>query len=164
MLRFRPATPEDAHQVAQNARDIDRREWEGLDAVDVLLAVKLRTSIEGALMCWTALEGDNPVAVWGVTPYWPDSRVGIPWLICTPRLLKYRRNILVQGKEYNERMLSQFSLLVNMVHADNHTAINWLKALGYTVEDQPVHTLGRFGDPYLRFFQCASPQPLQPSP
>jgi len=159
-LSFRPSSPTDALRVASRARPIDRREWEGLDNDDLPLADKLWTGIRDARACWTALEEDRPVAVWGVTPHPQQARVGVVWMICTPELLKYRRLILLYGRRYTKKMAALFPLLVNVVHRDNHVSIDWLQRVGYAVEFEPVYLLGRYGDPYIRFSLCATPHSL----
>lgn len=142
-----PADDLAALWVAAHARAADRAEFEassGRSAVDVV-----EQALANADRAWVGYAGDEPVCVFGVTPWSWVAGVGIPWMVGTDRLDRAARPLLRCSLPAVETMHSRFPELVNFVDARNVRAIRWLRWLGFTIEPAAPH--GVAGLPFHRF-------------
>lgn len=67
------------------------------------------------------------------------SGSGVPWLLGTEGALKYKRNFLTQVPAVIDEMLNVCPRLFNYVHAENRVSINWLRRIGFTIDDPEPH-------------------------
>lgn len=99
----------------------------------------------------TALVDGEVAAIFGVAPLGGvlDPR-GVPWLLGTPLVPKYRRILARHAAPYIRTMLRAYPHLVNHVHARNTVAVAWIKRMGFTVHDE-THPVGPEGEPFHLF-------------
>jgi hypothetical protein len=139
---IRPATLEDAFNLAPRLRHADRVELEaqGHMFMDVILAESIAMSAE----CM-AFELEGQVhAVFGVAS---AGKYGVPWMLGSDQLFNHRKALLTLPRDYVPRWLKQYGFLMNMVHADNHQSIRWLRRIGFTIE-APVQEPGGVFHPF----------------
>jgi hypothetical protein len=111
----------------------------------------LRSALDRSVAAWTGMLGDMPVCMFGVCPVGDFlSGVGAPWFLSSPELQRYRIYFLKRNREFLQKMLDIFPLLIDFVDVRHVRAIRWLKWLGFTVEREPV-PFGPFGMPFYKF-------------
>ena len=148
---YRPATSRDAVLVANNLREEDRMEIEGLGQHPLVLP-------------FCVLSSDAPVAFFnsegelaGVAGIMPDERehVGQVWMICTPAVQKNPHHLVRQAKKWLDEQRN-YRLLWNLADARNLFHQKLLRLLGFkALTARPV---GPYGLPYLEIVKlCASP-------
>lgn len=76
--------------------------------------------------------------------------IGVPWMVCSDDLPRYRRAFLAESRAGLSRALDIYPRLVNYVHADNRSAMAWLRRIGFTVADEPI-PYGPYSAPFHRF-------------
>ena len=144
--------PSDVDYVALNMRMADIIEvglGTGRSHIDVL-----KESVKMSSQCWVACHVAVPLCIFGVVPYPAKAGFGIPWMLGTPDMVKHQRALVRDGRRYRDRMQREFHTLVNVVHAGNHTSIQWLKRLGFTLT-API-AVGPTGAPFIPFFRCST--------
>ena len=62
------------------------------------------------------------------------SGSGVPWLLGTNNVLKYKRHLLMQVPKVINEMLNICPNLFNYVHVCNTVSINWLERIGFTMD------------------------------
>lgn len=67
------------------------------------------------------------------------SGSGIPWLLGTEGAVKHKRHFLTQVPAVIDEMLSICPRLFNYVHAENRVSVNWLRRIGFTIDDPEPH-------------------------
>jgi hypothetical protein len=125
---LRPATIDDAFALAPRLRlaDIEEVQAAGHPDMDVVLAESISTGSES----W-AFEVDGVVhAIMGVVD---AKEFGVPWMLGSDEIFKYRKALLTLPHAYLPRWLEQFGLLQNLVHSKNRRSIRWLQSLGFTL-------------------------------
>lgn len=124
----------DAAAVAGNLRDADLAELiaAGLDDIEGVI----QEGIDLSALCWTATAAGVPLCVFGVRE-WDGN--GVPWLLGTQELRRYRGAVIRQAPAYIGLMLEAFPVLINHVHAANEQAVRWLKRAGFTLHDPHEH-------------------------
>lgn len=124
------ATREHAEKLALRLRDIDRLEIKGMSGRNAYIVLKECAS-DG---CYAVLDMQKQViAMFGCKTFTEAEHIGSPWLLCSDEVLNYKRELIVLPTPYIENWLKTHAVLVNYVHADNKTAIRWLKYLGFEV-------------------------------
>ena len=150
-LRFWPATRRDAEYIAGNLRDSD---WIELSYSSGDPAGATVYSAMTSEMCWVGVTPkDVPVCIFGVAEL--SSDIGSPWMVGTPELMQYRRDMLTEGKRYSRLMNKMYPFLTNYVYYHNVDTIRWLKACGYTIGSlEPHYGVGQ--QPFFHFYRSAA--------
>jgi len=133
--------------IADSVRDSDREELHAIACVSSLDG--LRLSLESSSVAWTGSINGSPVCMFGVSPEGVLPGVGVPWLIGTDDLTSHSMAFLRRCRPYLAEMFKEYVVLENYVDARNLTAIQWLKWLGFRL-DEP-RPAGPFGLPFHRF-------------
>lgn len=60
-----------------------------------------------------------------------DEPVGVPWMVASPSLIRYRKVLMRYSRKVVQEMLEQFPLLNNFVDSRNTVHIHWLKHMGF---------------------------------
>jgi hypothetical protein len=140
-VEIRPVEPGDIEYLAENLRAQDRAEARacGLDVEQ-----GLRDSIAQARFARTALINGRLAAIGGCGVLAGSTvlaPIGVPWLVGTDVLTRHPCVLQREARRYIAAMLEAYPHLMNVVHADNRTAVRWLRRLGFTVHPaQPLHT------------------------
>ena len=81
-------------------------------------------------------------------------RVGAVWMLCSPKILKYRRRFAKESRQWIEAMHQRYDLLWNVVDERNAVHIRWLTWCGFTFINRH-ETLGVAQVPFLEFVRVA---------
>lgn len=132
-VEIRPVEPGDVERMLREMRGVDRTE---ATAFGFDVEQGLRGSITASDFSRTALVNGQLLAIGGCTRY-PRGTVlapiGVPWLVGTDALTRYPGVLQREARRYIAAMLEVYPHLTNVVHAENRTAIRWLKRLGFTI-------------------------------
>lgn len=140
MTIIRTATLEDAQSLAKNLCESDRAELyaAGHDDVEEILAESVELSDEAMAV----VDEEGVAALFGFAL---QGFMGIPWLLCSDRLRKeHRRLLLTAPRHYLSKWSEQCSFMGNLVHAENKASIRWLKHLGFTIHPATEVRRGQF--------------------
>lgn len=136
-----PLRPGDIEVVAADMRPADREEAYatcGHRRYADLLRMVVARSRETITVC--EFDSGKALAVMGVTTRSSLDRVGSVWAAGTPAVNRHMRTLTPLARKYARRLLQEYQLLHNHVHADNKAAIRWLRAVGFT-----IHTAEAYG-------------------
>lgn len=154
MIRARivPATEAHARAIALNCRPADVAELWAAGRLDPLEAM-LR-GIKVTREPWVALLGDEPVCMFGASPFSIMGGMGSAWMIGT-RLLdrpSVQRDLLRLSRPVVDYMQDEFpTLLYNFVDQRNTRAIRWLRWLGFHFMEPIPYGPDRL--PFLPFYR-----------
>lgn len=98
---------------------------------------------------WTGHANNNVVAVFGIKRLTALSDVGVPWLISTNLVPKYRGVFMRYSKQIFDLVKRDYNYLCNYVDKRNIVAIRWLKWLGFTIQEPEPY--GVNGELFCRF-------------
>ena len=156
MARLQLSTPDagDIAYVAQHMRTQDVHELRAMWGCDLDVHAVLRQSVRSSQECWVAITPyGEPVAIFGLAPVSLLGGLACPWMLGTPSLEHYGRDVVLFGKRYARQWTLQYDQLFNYVDARNLRAIAWLRHSGYTVF--AAEPRGLNGEPFHRFERCA---------
>jgi GNAT superfamily N-acetyltransferase len=130
MTEIKPATLFDFYYIADHLREIDALEVSeayGMPARDVV-----RESAQ-SLKAEVAIVDGLPAVLFGLHV---GTHYAAPWLIATDAI-KYlsRQTIAEESLNRVQAWINDYGYLHNRVHKDNHTSIEWLRWLGFTIDD-----------------------------
>ena len=118
----------DLNYVAKNMRNMDKIEAYYQTGKEPEDALRL-SYLHGQTNMTIAADDDKPIGLCGVVAD------GCIWMIATDELFsnkKYKIQLIRKGRQWIDSLLKSYKVLYNFVYAENHTAIKWLKALGFT--------------------------------
>lgn len=150
MLEISLATLAGVREVARNLRPSDLAEAKA--TVGERYEDAVVSSYQNSTLCWMVLEDGKPFGVFGVTPSGHDRGVGCPWMMATPVIAKYSKELLKLTPWYVHIMNSMYPTLYNYVDVRNHSSIRWLKWGGF----QFGETIPDFGEskvPFTTFYR-----------
>lgn len=147
VVKFESPSDEALRFIANTMREQDEIEVRASNDFSPLEAVI--KGVELSDFSTVAYINGTPCCVFGLTKGDLLSGIGVPWLLSSTEVLKYKREILLHSRRVVDEMLSMCPYLVNHVHADNIVSIRWLKWLGFTLQ-QP-EPFGPKGDYFHRF-------------
>ena len=135
MVKFIKPTQKLVEAIAADMRQADAAEvW----------ASNHHTPIESLMKGWKISHSsviitvnDEPCVMIGLVVRDILSGTGVPWLLGTENALKYKRHFLKQVPAVINEMLNICPNLFNYVHIKNKISINWLKRIGFTL-DEPL--------------------------
>lgn len=145
---IRKATAADCHELFPKLRKQDRVEIE-LSSGDPTVGVMLR-SLEASDEAWVALDESGELfGIYGVAEV---QGLGSPWMVATPTVYRYSRELVRDGRAWVQSILPRYSRLFNFVHAENTQSIAWLRRLGFTIGEL-VPDYGAGKAPFHLFYQ-----------
>jgi hypothetical protein len=132
------ATREHAERIV--LRPGDARELAALGIADP--AGRLAESIQRSLWSNAYVIDGEVAALVGLAARTVLSGEGIPWLITGRPVDGHKKLFLRETRAGVERMRATFPVLRNIVHAEYHQTVRWLRWLGFEVlEPQPTGPL-----------------------
>lgn len=138
-------TNEEIEWIANNLRPEDIDEIKASTCSDNIYGV-IKKSLELSDETYAVINSDGKaVGVFGIRSHEGD---GIPWLLTTREIEKFKRQFKIQSQEIVNEWLNKWPYLYNYVDCRNKVAIKWLKTIGFKMED--TFTLG---DPHVPFFK-----------
>ena len=113
---------------------------------------------------YTALIDGELACIWGVHAQWGGgSAFGTPWLVLTESGTKYPKLLMKHGKEIVERWKRQYAFIHNNVPGNDEPAQRFLKALGFTIAEEPYPDGSRLFSMFgYGVDECVSSQLPQP--
>lgn len=148
-VEFVPVTPEGLNHIADNMRDADAAEVWASNRFTPRGA--LRVSVKASDYNTMVLGDGEPIAVLGLRVHDILTGTGVPWLLGTEvAATKYRRYFLTQSKDIIGDMLTVCPKLFNYVHDENTVSIEWLKWLGFEMDDPQPY--GCEGELFRKFY------------
>ncbi len=147
---LRKANLKDLNYVCTHMRQMDRLEALYQTGQDPEDALRL-TYLSNEQVLTIAGDKDQPMGLCGV------CYDGCIWMLATDELFdnkKYRIQLIRQGKEWVNNLLKNYNLLYNMVYAENHSAIKWLRCLGFTFINYHAE-YGQQSKPFYEFMRIA---------
>jgi hypothetical protein len=155
---MRESTLEDAIYLSTRLRKSDIEEVYASHEMDAGIALK--EAFVRSSMCWTGLNGDRPVAMFGCNAPSVMATSASPWMLGTDELDRAAIGIGRASLYYINKMLERYDYLENFIDARQKKSIRWLKWCGFTIEEPfPV---GRHGEMFHRFWKekklCAHQQ------
>ena len=96
-----------------------------------LLAKVLEVSEEVNTLCFNG----EPLCVFGIVINSVEDHVGEPWGIAQPKASKHPVAMCRQGRKFTNKYLDKGLKLTTTVHSENELALNWLRFLGFTMND-----------------------------
>ncbi len=144
-ITIRPASFRDA--LILEMRLADREEVEALSGRNPREV--LVESVEKSAEAWAGLADGNLTCVFGVVPMSLVGVTGIPWLLGSVEIERYRRPFLRRNRAMIDRWLADFPVLTNVVDARNTTSIRWLRWLGFRLGEPAL--MGVHGEPFIPF-------------
>ena len=103
---------------------------------------------------FTGLVNGWPVCMWGVVSEGLIGNVGTPWMVGSRLLDVHARTFLRRCRKPLVEIFRGYDKLENYVDARNVRSIQWLRFMGFTVEDQTV-TYGALKMQFHRFWKEA---------
>lgn len=129
-IQIVPARHVHVGRIANNMRDIDRRECEAMGRTS---KQALRAGIARSIRCWTALVDGRPEAMFGVVVESALGGVAVPWFLGTDEVYRHGRELLMWGPGIIERLHDSRMTLRNLVSSENRRAIRLLEKWGFEV-------------------------------
>ncbi len=144
-VTFRPPTESDLDYIAAHMREMDRKECELIAGLPPREA--LAQCVEGASAPIVAEIEGAPVCIFGVNDVSFLGGDGYPWMLCAEGIERHARAVLICAPRFIAEFQRGFERLTNVVHADNRSAIRFLKWCGFSF-GEVFHVKG---EPFLRF-------------
>lgn len=138
------------HYVSDNMREMDKLEalYQADQDPETALKVSYLASKEVMAICG---DEDNAIGICGVTPN------GCIYMVSTDELFnnkKYRIQLIRKGRIWVDELMKSYTILYNVVYAENVAAMKWLESLGFKFieyhEEYGVHK-----KPFFQFMRIA---------
>ena len=140
----------DLNYVAKNMRTMDQMEAYYQTGKQPEEALRL-SYLYGQTNMAIADDNDNPIGLCGVISD------GCIWMVATDELFnnrKYKIQLIREGRKWVDCLLKSYDLLYNMVYAENHSSIKWLKSLGFTFVNYHEE-YGKESKPFYEFLRIS---------
>lgn len=149
---FTEVTSAAVEHVAANMRQADIDEFKashGNISARAILLNSLAASPDPYVIAAPDGSGE-PVALIGtIPPALLGKPTATPWMLGTGRITEFARNFVVGGRDYVLDMLERYGQLENHVDERNVVSANWLRAIGFTLEDPAPYGVAKL--PFHRF-------------
>lgn len=103
-----------------------------LKAHGVKARVALRIGLAMSEPCFSIEHEGRCIGMFGVTPEPLEPKVGMIWLLGSDEIKDISTQFLRESRSWLERISSNYELLTNVVHQDNHLHHKWLRFLGFS--------------------------------
>ena len=140
----------DLNHVVKHMRNMDKMEAYYQTGKQPEEALRL-SYLYGQTNMAIADDNDNPIGLCGVIAD------GCIWMVATDELFdnrKYKIQLIREGRKWVNNLLKNYNLLYNMVYAENHSAIKWLKSLGFTFVNYHEE-YGKESKPFYEFLRIS---------
>lgn len=143
--------------IAPELRDADKRELELASGVGIERA--LFRSIQ--MSDWSAVfvSGGRTASVVGLVRGALTLNSARIWMVATDRIYEIPKIFMGMSRLVLREAEQSYGRLFNYVWDEHEDAKNWLRWLGFTLEEPQA--FGASGAPFRYFWKCANPQPLQ---
>ena len=134
-----PVQPGDAEELAHFMRAKDARELMRADGLEPLDAVRKSVQLSDG-NAWSIRINGDLVAITGLCQAGDIlSPVGVPWLLTTNAIEKYKQTFLRVAKQIVADYQRQYPVLYQMVDAEYEGALWFMERLGFVLHPPQVH-------------------------
>lgn len=150
---IRPATLEDALDVAPRLREKDRQEAELQTGLHAITGAVFSVVSPGPT--YAILDSSKTVqGLFGVSS--GGDGIGRPWLVGTDAMSdeRYALRIGITARRVQQSFERRYKLLQNHTWVENTLHHQWLKSLGY--EFLPAQPFGPYGAPFYQFYKLVT--------
>lgn len=145
MYFIREALMEDASAITPHLRDADKNEIIASSGNNIEQAILYSILSSEA---WTVCLPDGRIiCMYGIGD--DTTGYGIPWMIGTDDMIKHRKALIKDARDWVESYLEIYPVLYNYVDSRNKVHIKWLRHIGFTVSEVPEY-IG--ADPEVAFY------------
>jgi len=137
MINFINPTDELIEIMAQDMRKSDRIEVMASHGHEPLEALKY--SRDNSDYVTMVMSGNIPMCMFGVSISNVTTGLGHPWLLSSNEIFSNKEYFLKNAPGVIEDMIAVCPRLVNYVRHENKVSIEWLKSLGFTIENPEPH-------------------------
>tara|TARA_R100001460_G_scaffold107919_1_gene157583 strand:- start:617 stop:1081 length:465 start_codon:yes stop_codon:yes gene_type:complete len=138
---------DDIDYIASNMRKADRDEVWASDRCTPLEALTISYGMSKP--CFTGMDGQTPVAMFGVVPLLEN--IGSIWLLGTDVISDSKPiSFLRWSKKFFPTLTKSYDMVCNRVDGRNKVHIKWIKWLGFTFINEVNH-----GPDQLPFYEFA---------
>lgn len=130
---IRAAVIADASAIAPHLRDADKNEIIASHGHDIENAIA--ASINASEASTVCLPDGTPICIFGIGG--DGQGYGIPWMIGTDEMIKHRKALIRDARNWIERQLKRYPILYNYADGRNTVHINWLRHMGFTISHAP---------------------------
>lgn len=149
MEYVRPATVQDALELAPKLRQADLREVKAASGQSPEAVLLCGVSYGRPCLSFVDPEG-NLAGMFGVTPTGVPE-IGVVWLLSSDAVERYPMHFLRRCKPWVEKFNDMYPILTNFVDQRNEVHVRWLRWLGfkflrlveYGVEQLPFYEIVR---------------------
>ena len=131
----RPATLEDADEMAPNMRESDQAELEACTGHSPKRA--LRDSIKCTESPLVGVADGEIGCIYGVAVFDTQPYTGVIWLLGTSLIATHSLTFLRHSRNWVREVQGsgKYKYIGNYVHGENQASIDWLRWLGFTIEE-----------------------------
>lgn len=136
--------------LASRLRDADKQEIKASSDLEALEG--LSRSVEYSPICYTIMEDELPVGIFGTAP--DDANSALVWMLASEDLKRHSRQFLRESRDYIKQLHkeSKADLLWNLTDKRNTVHHKWLKWCGFSfirevnwgAHNLPFYEFGRF--------------------
>lgn len=134
--------------MSPRLRQADRDEVlaaSGMQAGDALVY-----AVEHSRQSDAWLHDGRPVAIAGVVDCRDAPHIGVIWMLASDEVEQFPQDLMQGNREYVVGLLNAYDMLLNFVDNRNIKAQNWLRWLGFTLEEPAPY--GVAGLPFRQFW------------
>lgn len=143
---IRPATREDARQIAPLLRDKDVKEIEVASGYPPEVALLFAFDAAGSeIVVAQTASSREPILIGGVCPSHPKAAT--IWMVGTPLLEQYALPSVREARRWIDRWHRRYPLLWNQALESNELHVRWLRLLGFNF----IRRLDRGGSTFIEF-------------
>lgn len=140
-LEITPVQPGDAAWIARNLRRSDVSELAALGHSPMVGVINsLAADPDAAVL--RVVETGEPVCVFGLHIPVEPAFSGIPWMLGTDLIAKYRKEFMRVSLRVSAGWRKQGRNLFNICYAKNTATLRWLTSLGFSIDLTPIRLPG----------------------
>jgi len=144
-VTFREPTHSDLDDLAATMRAIDIKECSALSGRTPRAAME--EGLETSAWTLVAVIDEKPVCIFGLTEGSFLGNDGVPWMLCAEGIERHARVLLTVAPRFVAQMRGECERLYNVVHADNRSAIRFIKWCGFDLGE----TFNVKGEAFIKF-------------
>ena len=147
MAWIRLSEKKDIDYIAPRMRQADVAEVRASDGCSPLEALRMSYSLSEP--CFTGMDGDTPIAMFGAVPLLDN--VGSVWLLGTDAISEsIPISFLRWSRRFLPFLMEPYDMVCNLVDARNTVHIKWIRWLGFNFLNKTIH-----GPEQLPFYEFA---------
>jgi len=136
VIEIRPSNIHDVEFIAKNLRRADQEEITAATGLDAFSS--LARGFYRGILTFTAFRAGVPIGLFGTSSVLPveGERVAWIWMVGTDQLTVNPKELMQISKEWLPVLSLQADAMMNYVDSRNTKHINWLKHLGFSVDEE----------------------------